>query len=200
MTGKAKQWVMGSMAVVLAGAVVAVGQSAMQAEPTAVAVVNVQQVFNGLNEKQSIEADLKQQAQQLQQTQEQKQKEIQQMRSELDVLKPGTQNYQQQQDKVERKVVDFKAWQQYRQQKLQRKRGVEMENLYRKVVRTAGSVAEDNGYDVVLYDEGQPDFNFESSQQLSQMIQMRKVLWASDKLDITDQVQQRLNNQFTSGS
>jgi Skp family chaperone for outer membrane proteins len=200
MKAKSTQWMVASLALALIVTAVAVGQNAMRAEPTAVAVVNVKQVFNALKEKQSIEADLQQRAKQMQGEQDQRRQKLQEMRSNLDVLKPGSSNFEQQRQKLERAVVDFKAWKQYQQQKLQRRRGMEMEGLYRKVVRTAGQVAKDNGYDVVLYDEGDPNFNFQSSKQLSTMIQMRKVLWANQKLSITDQVRTRMNNQFTSGS
>jgi Skp family chaperone for outer membrane proteins len=200
MPNNVKQWGVASLAVVLVATVVAVGQSAMQAEPTAVAVVNVQQVFNNLKEKQQVEARLKQRAQKMQQQQKQKQQKIQKMRSDLDVLREGSNNYQQQKRKLERALVDFQAWKKFKQRKLEQSRGIEMQNLYRKVVNTAGSVAKDNGFDIVLYDEGGSDFNFRNSQQLSRMIQMRKVLWAKNKLNISDQVQQRMNNQFTAGN
>jgi Skp family chaperone for outer membrane proteins len=172
----------------------------MQAEPTAVAVVNVQKVFNSLKEKQDIEAELKQRAQSLQSNEKEKRQKIQQMKSNLDVLKPGTSEYQQQEQKLERAVVDLKAWAQYKQQKMKRTRGVKMESLYRKTTDTAGNVAEDNGFDLVLYDEGSADLNYQSSKQLSTMIQMRKVLWSNDKLNITDQVIQRMNNQYQAGN
>jgi Skp family chaperone for outer membrane proteins len=200
MKSKPTQWVAGSLAVAVMAVAVAVGQNAMQAEPTAVAVVNVRDVFNALQQKQDIEADLKQKFQQFEQKRQQRQQNIQQMRKNLNVLQPGTDNYKEQRQKIERAVVDFKAWQQYRQQKLERRRGVEMQNLYRKVAQTAGQVAKDNGYDIVLYDEGEADFNFQNSKQLSTMIRMRKVLWSSDKLNISDQVRTRMNNQYTSGS
>jgi outer membrane protein len=200
MASKRMQWVWASLAMALIASAVAVGQSAMQAEPTAVAVVNVQKVFNSLKQKQGIEAELKQRAQELQNQEKQRRQEIQQMKSNLDVLKPGTQQYKQQEQKLERAVVDLKAWAQYKQQKMKRTRGVKMESLYRKTADAAGQVAQDNGYDIVLYDEGNADFNYQSSKQLSTMIQMRKVLWSRSKLNITDQVIQRMNNQYQSGN
>jgi len=199
MTRKSMQWAIGSLAVALIATAVALGQNAMQAEPTAVAVVNVQKVFNSLDEKGAIESQLKQRAKKLQKQEKQRQQKIQQMKSDLDMLKPGTQQYKQRQGKLERQVVDFEAWQKFRQQKMQQFRGVQMQNLYRKVAKVAGNVAQDNGYDIVLYDEGSPNFNFQNMKQVSQMIQMRKVLWSKDELNISDQVIQRMNNNFQAG-
>jgi Skp family chaperone for outer membrane proteins len=199
MASKGMRWAFGSLAVALLVTAVALGQNAMQAEPTAVAVVNVQRAFNNLQEKQAIESQLKQRAQKLQQQQKQKQQAIQQMRSDLDLLEPGTKQYKQKQSELERQVVDYKAWQGFKQKKMEQFRGVQMQNLYRKVSETAGSVAKDNGYDIVLYHQSSPNFNFQNMKQVSQMIQMRKVLWSRDKLNITDQVIQRMNNNFQAG-
>jgi len=199
MASKPLQWVFGAAALLLVGAVVAVGQNAMQAEPTAVAVVDVQAVFDALDEKEAIENQLQQRAQQLQQEEKQRRQEIEQMRSDLEVLGSDSEAYQQQQEEVQQKLIEFRSWRQYSKQKMQRLRGLKIESLYQKTADAAGRVAEDNGYDMVLYKASSTDLNYENSEQLSQMLQMRKVLWARDQLDVTDQVIQRMNNEFESG-
>ena len=71
-----------------------------------------------------------------------------------------------------------------------------IEDLYRKCLDATEVVAKDLGYDVVLFKESTPDFNYENPQQLSTQIQVRKLLWSADEVDITDAVAQRMNNAY----
>ena len=196
MASKRMQYGIGTLAVGLIAAAVAYGANAMQAEPVSAAVVNVQKVFSNLKEREQIQAEMRQRAQDLQDQEKQRRKKIQQMKSDLDIMEPGSQAYKEQQSKLEQAVIDLQAWQQFKQQKVKRSRGVQLENLYRKTLRAIEDVANEKGYDVVLYKEGAPDFNFQNQRQLSTMIQVRKVLWSKDKLDITQQIIQRMNNEF----
>ena len=59
-----------------------------------------------------------------------------------------------------------------------------------------GRVAKENGYDVVLYKEQEPDFQNVKAEAINQMIQLRKVLWSADDLDLTDQAVTRMNNEY----
>jgi len=198
MARKGIQWGVACLAMGVIATAVALGQNAMQAEPTAVAVVNVQKVFNSIDEKQAINAKLNKRSRSLSKQQKSKKKKLQQMRSKLDVLKPGSEQYKQQQSELERQMVDSQAWQKFEKQKLEQFRSLQMKKLYRKIADAAGRVAKDNGYDLVLYDEGDSDFNFQSAKQLSTMIQMRKVLWSREGMQLTEQVITRMNNQFQS--
>ena len=73
---------------------------------------------------------------------------------------------------------------------------MQIEQLYRKTLDAIGRVAKDSGYDVVLFKEKAPDFTNANAQQISTMIQVRKLLWSSDDIDITQQITQRMNNEF----
>jgi len=191
--------VMSLAALVVAGALI--GQAAsMRAQPTAVATVNVQEVFNNLKEKTSLEAQMQSRTEQLQQQEQQRRQSIEQLRQDLDVLAPGSDAYQQKEQELQQKVIDLQVWTQFKQQQMRVERGLQVEGLYRRTLNTVQRIAQDNGYDLVLFEEQEPDFNYENPQQLLTVIQMRKVLYASDQISITDQVIQRMNNEYEAGS
>jgi hypothetical protein len=48
--------------------------------------------------------------------------------------------------------------------------------------------------------EGAPQFNYENLNQLLTQIGVRKVLYGSPAIDITDQIIQRMNNEFRNPS
>jgi Skp family chaperone for outer membrane proteins len=182
------------VAAVLVAAGIAGGQTAssMMAKPTAVAVVDLKALLENLDERTEREADVTRERERLQQEAEQRRQEIQQLRNDLDVLKPGTEK----QAQLQKTAIELNVWTQYQQQKVNRETGLMIEDLYRKCLDAIGRTADDLGYDAVLFKEGSPDFNYENPQQLSTQIQVRKLLWSSDEVDITAAVAQRMNNAY----
>ncbi|QNN22869.1 OmpH family outer membrane protein [Planctomycetales bacterium ZRK34] len=181
--------------VALVGAANLVAQG-KAARPTSVAVVDVQQVFNALDEKSTVEADITQQTEQLQKEEQDRQTELKALQADLGILAAGTPAYQETQTKLENKALEFQVWKQFNQRKLEREKVVRLEALYRKVVDAIGGVAKQNNYDIVMFKDSTGDLKGENQQQLAAMIQVRKVLYSNPDLDITDQITQKLNNEW----
>lgn len=168
----------------------------MMAEPTAAAVVDLKALLDNLDERTEREADVAQQRERLQQQAEQKRAQLQQLRNDLDMLKPGTSNFEQKQTELEKAAIELNVWTQYQQRRVNRETGLMIEDLYRKCLDSVEATAKDMGYDMVFFKESTPDFNYENPQQLSTQIQVRKLLWSADEVDITDAVAQRMNNAY----
>lgn len=178
----------------IAGAVTA--QNALRAEPTAVAVVNIERAFDQLNEKVAVESDIRSRGEQLGQEEQQRRQAIRQLREDLDVLNEGTTAYRQKEEELSRAAIELQTWTQFQQQRLAREHVLQTERLYRQMMDAIAELAGDEGYDAVLFREGEINFQAEQPQELVAQIQMRKVLYASDDIDITDQLIQRLNNAY----
>ena len=167
-----------------------------QAQPTAVAVVDLKALLENLDERTAREADVTRERERLQQEAEQRRQEIQQLRNDLDVLKPGTETFENKQADLQKTAIELNVWTQYQQQRVNRETGLMIEDLYRKCLDAIGEAAGDMGCDAVFFKEASPDFSYENPQQLSTQIQVRKLLWSSDRIDITDAVAQRMNNAY----
>jgi len=172
--------------------------SAQSEQSTRIAIVDIQQVFNSLEEKTAIEADLRTRTQELQEKEEQRQKELQQLQSDLEILAKDSPAYKQKMEQLEMGAIELQAWRQFETKKLNRERALQIERLYNETLETIGSVAEENGYDLVLYQEQKPDFSGVKPEQIGGAIASRKVLWASDALELTEQVITRMNNEYES--
>lgn len=187
---------------IAAAAVITVGFAAVQANnllkgtPTAVAVVEVQRVIDSLKEKVSIEAQMQQHNDQVQKEKTDRENEVKQLQSELGLLTPGTENHRKKLEVAEKKVIELNAWLQYENNKLVRERGTQIEGLYKKMLNAIADVAKTNGYQAVLFAEGPAEFRAENPQQLSTLIQIRKVLYYDPTMDITDLVTTKMNNDF----
>jgi len=170
-------------------------QSAMTAKPTAIAVVDLGVLVDGLDEKAEREADMNRMNEQLQNEVQQRRNRIEAMRNDLEILKVGSDAFKSKQEELQNAAIELNVWLQFQQQKSLRDSGLMMEDLYRKCVDAISRTASEAGYDAVFYKEPSPNFQYENGNQLSAQIQIRKLIWASDSIDITNAVIQRMNNE-----
>ncbi|MFW5682147.1 MAG: OmpH family outer membrane protein [Phycisphaeraceae bacterium] len=185
-----------AVALIVLGFAGAYAQNRMAAEPVAVAVVDLEELLENLDERTEREADVARERERLQQEAEQKRSQVQQIRNELDMLKAGTSNFREKQAELEQAAIELNVWTQYQQQRVNRETGLMIEDLYRKCLDAVEAAAKDAGYDMVFFKESSPDFDYENPQQLSAQITVRKLLWSSDEVDITNDVAQRMNNAY----
>ncbi len=184
-----------------AGWVSAYATSALQAQPTALAVVDMQKVFNDSSEKKQIEADINRLGEQNEVAKNDMVAKLRGMDEDLKLIHPNeTQQLEDKRKEIRRAAVQMKVEYEARRQEIGREGVIRIENLYRKILSAAGDVAETNGYDLVLYKETEDMLNAENFQQIINMISARKVLWSSEEVDITEQVSTRLNTAFGSGT
>ncbi len=174
--------------------------TAQAQKATGVAVVDVQKAFDALKEKVQVEAELQSAADGVKQEDTRRQQKLVELQQDLKILAAGTPPYDRKQEELEKGALDRQVWLQYQQAKLNRERAVRIENIYKKMVEAIGRVATSAGYKLVLFKE--PDVNLSQitkPEQISAVIGSRKVIWSADDLDLTDQVIQKLNNEFSAG-
>ncbi len=181
----------------LTGWVAANANHLLSGRPTAAAVADIQLIFESLKEKMQIEADLKSQLEQLNQVEQERKQELQELKTDLEILAADTPAYNEKQDKLEQNAIELQSWRTFQTQKLNRERGLQVERLYRQVLDAVGRIATQNGYDIVFFKEKPVDFRGSKPEALNTLIQVRKVLWSADDLDLTDQVIQLMNNEFS---
>lgn len=174
----------------------AIAQSAGAARPSAVAVVDIRSLLQNLREREDLDAQLQAQVEQIQNTIEQRRKELATLKAEVDMLAPGEVEHSQGTDELQLKNMELQAWQQYQQQKIQREQVRLQEELYNKSIDGIAAVASDMGYDIVFYKDPDPQFEQQNPQAVGAQIQLRKVLWSHDSIDITQAVVRHLNAQY----
>lgn len=193
---KHRIWVFASaFAVLTAGAFVgSQAAEALKARPTAVAIVDMEKILNELTEKVQIEADLKTRQQKYQQERMDKQKEIEQLKGDLEVLGQNTAKFKEAQESLERKAFDFQAWDQWQNASLAREYRLQGQALQNKVAAAVGKLAEAGGYDAVLPKQQNIRVPAGNGQVYDQGI--RVALWSKPDLDITARVIQQMNNEW----
>jgi Skp family chaperone for outer membrane proteins len=161
-----------------------------------VAVVDFQAVFDASKERKQIQAELETMRQKLQEEGQERKKDLEDLRGDMEFLNPGTEAYRRKQEQLELGLFELKAWEQFNNKKLDREHSIRLQALYRKFADVAGEVARSSGYEAVLLND---DLTFPrgmNRKETTAMIGQRKVVWASDEVDITKLVIDRMNAQW----
>jgi Skp family chaperone for outer membrane proteins len=184
------------------------------AAPTAVAVVDYNQVLSNLAQRQAMmgeietmsaafEAEGQAKVAVMQELFEQmKVYDAQATAGELDAA--GEAAYEALRDEFRRKDLDYKAWEQRSARRLDWEKSYLLEKLFQSVNAEIATVAAASGYDVVLSDDSgiEPQANRRqpnAEAQLASQMRQRRILYAARTVDISQDVIDRLNNAWNAG-
>ena len=173
------------------------GVARAQNKPTRVAVCDVQVVFDALEEKGQVEADLQEMVEKLQEEGKSREQKIKDLKFDMEILAKGSEAHKKKVGEIERALMELRVFQGLRALRINRERALKTQYLYRKMSDAVGRVAKENDFGIVLFKERPVDFTNTKAEALNAVINMRKVLWAADELDLTQQVIQKMNNEFT---
>lgn len=162
-----------------------------------IAVVDIEGVFNQLEERTAIEADIRTRISNLQKWEQDKRKELINLQNDLDIMDKSSDNYRKAAEDMERKAIALQTELQFRQRQIEREKAINLENLYRKLIDGIASVAKAEGFDLVLAKDRTPDLRQANQQQVAAVIQLRKLLYANPTMDVTERIKQKLNNDYT---
>ncbi|MEO0587765.1 MAG: OmpH family outer membrane protein [Planctomycetota bacterium] len=181
--------------------VMSVGISAVRgqsgaAPQTSIAVVDVEAVFGGLKSLTAFEAEQSAEGAALNRELEIRSAAARAMQSDLELLTPGTEAHADKENELRLAALELRVWQQFEQERLARESIVELERTYRDIADTINRIATERGIDAVLFDQPLDELVAENRQQLLAQIADRKLLFASERIDLTDAVIRRMNNDF----
>lgn len=172
------------------------------AEPTSVATIDIVEIFDKLNERAVLEADLKARNEARQSTLDESKKILDAIRADLDpdtgTLKPGTdahrervREFMEQQAVAEARTAALRQIVSIDQGTLQRQ-------LYQKVAAAVAKVAARDGVDIVLFDDSLfPIHENEPSENVYRSIITKSVIYRNASADITQRVITLMNNEYT---
>ncbi len=187
------------LAILLAAFVWQAGANAVRppALPTAVATVDIVEIFEKLDElrvrEDELEANKNARQAQLQEVADQ----INILKADLEAGTPGTDEYE---DKI-RQMMEIQAVYEARGNALGRILSIDRGNVtretYEKITDAIARIADREGYDIVLFDDSLfvvPEGA--QYQDVFRSIVSRSVIYRHEGVDITDQVVTMMNNEF----
>ena len=193
-------------AIVMTGAFTATGQNQAGGQGLQVGVVHLQQLMDNLRAVNTLRTELQQRRDRIQAEAERRQSELQGMENQHALLTPGTAEWRDKAVEMEEKSAELQTWVSYEQVQLARFEIQGMERVYREVLAAVQTLANDEGLDLILVREGEfrlpeapPGAEQQLAQELRQQISLRKVLFAHDRLDVTNAVRERMDRDIREG-
>lgn len=173
------------------------------APPTAVAKINLTRVLEGLNQRAAAEQAVNDMRLAMSSQDEQRQRELRQLQEGLAEL--SGEALRTAEDELAMKMLQYQAWLKVSDQQLDVESSLQLRALYRSIRNAVESLAEAEGYDLVVVDDSSSEFALNPQSSMSRQMQVRqqiigrRVLYGRDAIDITDQLIVRMNNAWEAG-
>lgn len=183
-------------ALVLAAGVVTAAALQSAATPTTVAVVDLEVVYNRLDQHRAAEKKIEAMVDALAAEGKKREQELKVVRIEIENFEKGSQAFLDMQRKVEDAVGRLAAFEEFAQMKAQRETERLIKETYDDIKRACAAIAKDRGIQLVLLDDATPQFSPEDRRPMMQQISARRSLYVDPSLDITELVIDRMNREF----
>lgn len=169
-----------------------------QAAPTAIAVVDLERVMLGLEEKKTRESDMQQQIKSHQATLDELKKQLDSLDQQLKLI-PETERAKRRE--IRQKQFETAATAEARKRMLEDRIGLDtgeiLREMYVKINDAVGRIARKDGWDLVVLDNRSIKIpETVTSREINFIIQSRTVLHAADRVDITNDVITLMNNEY----
>jgi len=169
------------------------------AQPTRVAVCDVGAVFDGYDKRDALNAQLEQKRAAAKAVNDARTKKLDDLSKMLKQLKEGTREHEQRLDEFKKLSIEQAVWMKFEEGAFMARHRRMMTELYREALAEVARAAEAGGHDLVLYKE-RIEIASKTTPELYQKIAQRKVLYAADKIDITQTVLDALNRRYRESS
>ena len=175
-------------------------RNVLKASPTAAGVVNLEEVFAGLTERAEADAALQQMADSLQRDSETQSQEIENLAADLEDYPPGSEKYQQVLEEYSLKTLEYQAFIEFSRQKISIEKSLIYKRIYQAIRLAASEIAKEDGYQLIIVDDGVRDLPAVAEAEMIRQISARKVLYAESTIDLTEQLLARMNQATASAA
>lgn len=162
--------------------------------PTTIAMVDMVQLWDALKEKKAIEDGLSDLIYAVQFADQNWQKKIRELELDQSLLAVNSEAWLEKRRQIEASYIERNVAIASAKTKLNRRRGELTKALYAKMVHAIGRVAEENGYDGVIFKEPEPQFGKLTT--MNQLYTDRMVIVGTDSVDLTDQAIRLMNREY----
>ena len=191
---------LGVLGIVLAGMISLRGTAVSMAPAGPVAYIDLVRVINGLAEKADAEANLNGQLETVLGESESREKEIRELSESIGAMDMGPDRIAAQ-EQLDEKYTEFLAWQEFTLREIDIERALLMQGLYQDVMTAVRKMAEREGIDMVFIYS--PDREIQIDPQAGPLedqvradIRSRRIAFSSARVDRTEDVIIRMNNEY----
>ena len=158
----------------------------IKSRPTAVAWIDIERAFDGLNARARADQELDLIAKQLQASAEEKRQSINEQQEELEVMVKGTAQYKQAEEQWAQLSLEFKGYQEFAQRKLEYEKARILGDIYKQIRDGAKKLAQEENFDYIYVNDSLGELVAATEQEMNRQISARRMLYATDEFDATD--------------
>jgi len=158
--------------------------------PTRVAVVNVYKVFNEYQRSKDMNRELTRLRDELQGQRKQMSDRVEALIAEIKNFKPDSKDYRERRRELMELQIKRKTHGQVGQEEIRQQMRIMTEEVYKEIISVVEAIAKETGYDLVL------SRGVDQTKREEVPILLRKVLYASESIDLTEPVLQRLDQNY----
>jgi Skp family chaperone for outer membrane proteins len=160
-----------------------------------VAVLDIVRVFDTFEQTQVLNRKIEEYKRSISQQADQKEQQIKADRASLDAFSQGSADWHKRSQDLKRKVFEYEVWKAMETEFVSKQHKYWLERTYETIMQEVERVAQRRGIDVVISQEELKTDIGDSKALLGQILN-RKVLFASQSVDLSDEVLTNINNQF----
>jgi len=166
--------------------------------------VNPGKIFNDMQETKDLKQKITAQSQNLQNQQKGYEQDLQDSQKRRDLFKPESEDYAKANNELLQKAINYRAWQEITKNNLATEQKTQMVRLFAKIEAATKEVAEAQQIDLVIVEQrgDMPDANVLgqlNADQVRALINQRNVMYSNNKLDITDAVLKKVDENYKAG-
>ena len=160
--------------------------------PSVVATVDLEKTFNGLEEWSQAQATEADRVAKMQEEVNRHQETISMMEADLEDYPSGSDKYKDAVKKYTLEALELQGYVQFQQSRQEGRSQAIIFELYEKIKTAAQKLADEHGYDIILVNDSVVAIP-EATENVIREISSRRVLFAREQMDITDQLIQSMN-------
>lgn len=160
---------------------------------TRVAVCDVVKVFGNYQKAKDLEAKMIENRRNLKAEDDKRIKQLESLEQTLKALNPTSPDYISTLNDMTEQTIARETWMKFQGAKETKERIRLTEEMYKEIVKLAGTIAKEQGYQIVLSAD---ETTAEPNPDIEKLISQRKVLYADPSIDLTDTVMARLNEAY----
>lgn len=165
------------------------------APPAVIATVDLEQVMTSMDAYKESNVDLEALGASLDAREEELRQEISDLQEDLGFLPPGSANSLETQREIHWLAQRRTAFLEFASRKINVEHSKVLRSLYDQVLGEVDRMAAENGYDVVLVNDSASELpDRVSERDMMRAIASRRILKAASRIDITQELVQRLNS------
>ena len=182
----------------------AVAASSQMRPPTVVVTFNIEQVTADLTERGDAELKLRELITNIEEEKKSKFKAIEELSNTIESAADADRALLL--DNIDKLKLSAISFQRFASSQIDMERSLMFRDLYKKIKKSVAEVAEENEYDLVLISDNtrellvNPNAKVSREFQVREQIEVKRIMFASNQIDITEQIVTHMNLEWEKNS